>query len=88
MPDCRRAGAADSGTGKCGADVPRILADRQQFIDCYHGNLLTVDDRGVITQLGDCASAAFKAAERGERVWLTVRGVIVSYFENGQEVRT
>ena len=67
--------------------VGDILADRQQFIDCANGDLMTRNERGEITQLGDGATAAFEAAERGERVWLTVRGVVVSYIQDGVEVR-
>lgn len=63
----------------------QLRADRQQFIDCVNGELLRRNASGVITHLGDAATAAVEAAERGERVWLTVRGKVVSYIENGKE---
>ena len=63
----------------------KILADRQQFIDCVNGNLLTVEN-GEITRFGDKATAAVKAASRGETVWLTVGGEIVSKLTDGREI--
>lgn len=60
--------------------MSRILADRQQFIDCCKGDLLIRDDRGVVTHLGDGATEALEAVERGETVGLTVSGKVVSLF--------
>lgn len=64
----------------------RITADRQQFMDCVNGNLMTRNSNGEVTQLGDAASHAVEAAERGETVWLTANGVVVSKIVNGIEV--
>lgn len=60
--------------------------DRQDFIDCYNGDLMVRNLKGVITHLGDRASDAVKAAERGEVVELMVRGKVFSKFINGKEV--
>jgi hypothetical protein len=60
--------------------------DRQDFIDCYNGDLMIRNSKGVITHLGDRASDAVDAAERGETVELLVRGKLFSKFINGREV--
>jgi len=64
----------------------RILCDRQQFIDCANGDLMTRNEKGQITQLGDGAFNALEASIRGETVFLTVDGEIVSKIENYQEI--
>ena len=61
-------------------------ADRQQFIDCCNGDLMSRNSRGVITQHSDAATDAVEAAERGETIWLTVGGDVVSRFVNGEEI--
>lgn len=66
--------------------IKKIVADRQQFMDCVNGDLMMRNAAGEVTQLGDAATHAVEAAERGETVWLTVGGRIVSKIENGQEV--
>jgi hypothetical protein len=62
-----------------------VKIDRQQFIDCVNGDLMTRNSCGVITQLGDVATKAVEAAERGETVALMVGGRIVSYVVEGKE---
>lgn len=61
--------------------MEKIICDRKQFIDCANGDLLIVD-KGVVKALGDGASAAMEAHEKGKRVYLTVNGVIVSSIKN------
>lgn len=63
-----------------------IRADRQQFIDCVNGDLLSRDASGSVTQLGDAATHAVEAAERGELVILTVHGKDFSRIKDGQEI--
>lgn len=64
----------------------KITCDRKAFIDCANGDLLIVE-KGVIKALGDAASEAFEAHRKGERVYLTVDGVIVSTIQNYKEER-
>lgn len=64
----------------------KITCDRQTFIDCANGDLLIVE-KGVVKALGDAASSAMDAHNRGERVYLTVDGVIVSSIQNFKEVK-
>ena len=42
-------------------------------------------EKGVITALGDAASEAMDAHDRGEKVYLTVKGVVVSFIQKGHE---
>jgi hypothetical protein len=63
-----------------------MLCDRQQFIDGVNGFLMTRNEKGVITQLGDAATFAIEAAERGEIVYLTVNGKVVSKIVNFSEI--
>ena len=62
----------------------KIICDRQAFIDCANGDLLCVE-KGVVTALGDAASEAMGAHDRGEKVYLTINGVIVSFIQRGHE---
>lgn len=62
----------------------KVVCDRKAFIDCANGDLLCVE-KGVITALGDAASEAMEAHDRGEKVYLTINGVIVSYIQKGIE---
>lgn len=64
----------------------RILCDRQQFIDCANGDLMTRNEKGEITQLGDAGHKALEAAINGETVYLTVDGEIVSKMEGYNEI--
>lgn len=64
----------------------RIVCDRQAFIDCAKGDLLIVE-KGVVKALGDAASEAMDAHNRGERVYLTIDGVIVSSIQNFKEIK-
>lgn len=59
-----------------------IICDRQNFIDCVNGDLLIRDAQGRITHLGDAATDAVAAHNRGETVYLTVHGRIVSKISN------
>ena len=63
----------------------KVFADRKQFVDCCKGDLLIRNAEGRLTHLGDGASFAMEAAERGEPVFLTVNGVTVSVVVNGKE---
>lgn len=65
-----------------------ITADRYQFIAAASGILLARRADAAITQLGDAAIEAVEAAERGETVYLTVDGRVVSKVVKGQEVKT
>ncbi|MFA5457539.1 MAG: hypothetical protein WC261_07930 [Synergistaceae bacterium] len=62
----------------------KVTCDRQAFIDCANGDLLIVE-KGVVKALGDAASEAMEAHERGEKIYLTVDGVIVSTVQNFKE---
>lgn len=62
----------------------KIICDRKAFIDCANGDLLCVE-KGVVTALGDAASGAMEAHDRGKKVYLTVNGVIVSFIQKGIE---
>jgi len=62
-----------------------LSCDRDQFIDCYMGDLMIRDERGVITHLGDAATHAVEAAEHGQTVLLTVNGLPFSVFSEGVE---
>lgn len=64
-----------------------ITADRYQFIAAASGILLMRRADAAITQLGDAAIEAVEAAERGETVYLTVDGRVVSQIVNKQEVK-
>lgn len=66
--------------------MKKIIVDRQDFIDCYNGDLLIREGINV-THLGDAASFAMDAAEQGKEVFLTINGVIVSKFHNGIEIK-
>ena len=63
-----------------------ICVDRKQFIDCIKGNLLTRNSDAVITELGDAATHAVEAAEKGEIVYLTINNFIVSKIVNQVEI--
>lgn len=63
-----------------------ITADRYQFIAAASGILLMRRADAAVTQLGDAAIEAVEAAERGETVYLTIDGVIVSKIVGRQEV--
>lgn len=63
-----------------------ITADRHQFIAAASGILLLRRADAAVTQLGDAAIEAVEAAERGEIVYLTIDGVIVSKVVDKQEV--
>lgn len=53
------------------------ICPRQHFIAFVKGHLLT-NEFGVITELGDAAGDHVAAVERGETVYLTIGGDIVS----------
>ena len=63
-----------------------MKCDRQQFIDGANGNLFTRNEKGIITQLGDAATHAIEAAERGKVVYLTVNGKVVSKIVDFTEI--
>lgn len=64
-----------------------IICDRQNFIDCVNGNLMVRNEKGIITHLGDKASEAVEATERGEEVILTVNNQRCSKIVNKQEIK-
>lgn len=64
-----------------------ITADRYQFIAAASGVLLLRRADAAVTQLGDAAIEAVEAAERGEIVYLTVDGVIVSKVVDKREMK-
>lgn len=63
-----------------------MIADRYQFIAAASGVLLLRRADAAVTQLGDAAIEAVEAAERGEVVYLTIDGVVVSKVVNKREV--
>lgn len=64
-----------------------IYCDRQQFIDCTNGDLMIRNSKAQITHLGDGASSAVEAAEKGEEVILTVKGKSFSRMKKFVETR-
>jgi antitoxin (DNA-binding transcriptional repressor) of toxin-antitoxin stability system len=51
------------------------------------GNLMIRNEKGIITHLGDRATAAVESAEKGEEVVLTVNGVRFSKIIDKQEIK-
>ena len=64
-----------------------IICDRQNFIDCANGDLLSIE-KGKVLAMGDVASKAMEAHNKGEKIALTANGVIVSYIQNFKETLT
>ena len=63
-----------------------IICDRQDFIDYVNGDLMIRNRKGI-THLGDRATMAFEASEKGEEVILTVNGIQFSKIINKQEIK-
>jgi antitoxin (DNA-binding transcriptional repressor) of toxin-antitoxin stability system len=51
------------------------------------GNLMIRNEKGIITHLGDRATAAVEAAEKGEEVILTVNGEKFSKIIDRREIK-
>ena len=62
-----------------------ILCDRKNFIDCANGELMSIKKCKVVS-LGDAASKARDAHNKGKTIALTTNGKIVSYIKHGKEV--